>query len=134
MAYDAFNTGVPTTGGSPTPTRQETIDAIRKNLMALRDSIVMTGLLQGFNYSYTTGTAEQPTTVLYKRGTEWIKLVITWGTTGDEDGQVTKIAFYYSSNSGGVYDNMADASGNFVVTFAYATGGFMSTTTWGSTP
>lgn len=106
----------------------------RDNIRTLRDALVAFGAVQGFNYSYTTGTADQPTTTLYKRGTEWIKSVLTWGTAGGEAGNVTKRALYYSSNSGVAYDPMADASGNYVLTLTYDGSGNCTATSWGSTP
>lgn len=134
MAYDPFRSTVPTTAGSPTPSRQATIDDARKNMMALRDILVAGGLVQGFDYSVSGGTAEEPANLFYKKGTEWIKLVLTWGTTGGEDGNVTKMALYYSSNSGGVYENMADDAGEFVLTLTYDSNGNCTSTSWGSTP
>lgn len=134
MAYTPFNSSAPTTGGSPTPTRQATIDAIRTNLMALRDVLAAGGFVQGFDYSWSGGTVDEPTNIFYKRGVEWIKVVLTWGTTGGEDGNITKMAFYYSSNSGVGYDNMADDAGEFVLTISYDANGYVNSTSWGSTP
>jgi hypothetical protein len=130
MPYTALNVTVPTVA----QTRQAAVDAMRTNIAALRDSIVATGCAQGFNYSVAGGTAEQPAQLFYKRGAEWIRADLTWGATGGELGNVTKAAFYYSSNSGGAYDPMADASGYYVVTVAYDANANPTTSTWGSTP
>jgi len=130
MAYTAFDSTKPV--GTQTGTAFAT--STRANILALRDAIAAMGSVQGFNYSYTTGTADQPTTILFKRSTEWIKLVLTWGTTGGEAGNVTKAAYYYSSNSGGAYDGMADAAGYYVMTLTYDSNGNLTATTWGSTP
>ena len=101
----------------------------KANLLALRDAIIATGLVQGFNYSASGGTAEEPAAVYFKCGTEWVKVVLTWSS-----GKVTTAAFYYSSNSGGAYDAMADASGNYVITMTYDGSDNCTATTWGSTP
>jgi hypothetical protein len=134
MAYDPFRPSVPTTAGSPTPTRQATIDDTRKNLMALRDLLVAFGMVQGFDYSVAGGSAEEPAQVFYKKGTEWVRLDLTWGTTGGEDGNVTKFAMYYSSNSGGAYDPLADDAGEYVATYTYDGSGNCTAVAWGSTP
>lgn len=140
MSYTAFDVTKPVT----TPdTRQASIDSIRTNLAALRDDLVGSGMVQGFNYAVTGGTASQPGTLWYKRSAEVVKIVLTWGTSGGEDGNVTKAAFYYASNeshasfpasTNGTYSSMVDGSGNYVCTVAYDSSGNVTTTTWGSTP
>lgn len=130
MAYTALDPTVPTVA----QTRQAAIDAARTNMQAMRDALIACGTVQGFNYSVTGGTAEQPATLLYKKGTEWVKIDLTWGNSGGSDGNVTKAAFYYSSNSGGAYDAMADDDGNYVVTLAYDASANLTTSTWGATP
>jgi hypothetical protein len=130
MTYTALDATKPTTA----QTRQAGVDSMRTNIAAVRDALIFTGFIQGFNYSVAAGTNAQPTQVLYKRSTEWIKVDITWGTTGGEDGNPKKYALYYSSNSGSAYDPMADASGNYVLTITYDANGDVSATTWGSTP
>lgn len=134
MAYNPFKPTSPTTAGSPTPTRQSTIDDTRINLMALRDLLVALGAVQGFDYTPSGGTAAQPASLLFKKGVEWIKADLTWGTTGGEEGAVLKTAYYYSSNSGGVYYPMADEAGEYVITYAYDASGYCTGYTWGSTP
>lgn len=129
MTYTALDTSKPTTA----QTRQAAVDAIRTNIVAIRDAIVSGGLVQGFNYSVVGGTAEQPAQVFLKRGAEWIRLDLTWGVSGGASGNVTKAAYYYSANSGGAYDAMADLSGNYVITLAYDASGNLITTTWGVT-
>ena len=99
----------------------------KANLLALRDALSLAGVVQGWNYSYT-GTASQPTDVIWTFGTEKIKQTHTWGT----DGSLTKVAHYYSSNTGTSYSAMADASGNFVHTFTYDGSGNLTASTWGT--
>lgn len=134
MAYEYLQPTKPTTAGSPTPTRQASIDATRQNIVALRDILVALGVVQGFDYSVSGGTAEEPAELYFKKGVEWIKVVLTWGTTGGEDGNVTKAAYYYSSNSGGAYDAMVDDGGEYVLTLTYDSNGNCTGTSWGSTP
>ena len=131
MAYTPFNAAVPTVA----QTRQAAVDAMRTNIQAMRDCLVGTGIVQGFNYSVSGGTASQPALLLYKRAAEWIKVALTWGSTGGEDGNVTKMAFYYSSDSGSNYYGMADVTnGYYVCTIAYDADGNVTTTAWGLTP
>ena len=127
MAYAAFNATKPVVGD----TRQVAVDYMRTNLDALRDILCATGQVQGFNYSVATGTNAKPTQVLFKRSAEWIKVDLTY----DGNDLVTKVAFYYSSNSGGAYDPMADVTnGYYVLTITYDGNFDVSATTWGSTP
>lgn len=130
MAYTPIDISKPTTA----QTRQAAIDDIRTNVVALRDAAAASGLLQGFNYSVSGGTAEQPAQIFQKRGAEWVRIDLTWGASGGAAGNVTKTAYYYSSNSGGAYDPMADLYGNYVATMAYDASGNLLTITWGSTP
>lgn len=131
MAYDAYDVAKP---DAATQNGANFGEATRDNLRTLRDILAAGGLVQGFNYSVTGGTASQPATLLLKRSTEWIKVDLTWGSSGGSDGNVTKMAFYYSSNSGGAYDGMADLSGYYVLTLTYDASGNLTSTTWGATP
>ena len=124
MAYTAFDKTKP----DATSQAGSAFGASAKaNLLALRDALVLGGVVQGWNYSYT-GTASEPTDVVWTFGTEKIKQTHTWGT----DGSLTKVAHYYSANTGTSYDNMADASGNFVCSFSYDGSGNLTSTTWGT--
>ena len=97
------------------------INNTRENLMALRDAVVA-GALKGWNFS-KTGTAE-PTEILYSKGTERVRLTITWGTTGGADGNPTVVIYAYSANSGGLYDTIGTN------TLAYDSSGNLVTETW----
>lgn len=90
------------------------INNTRENLMALRDGLVA-GALVDWDLTVTVGggTAEEPDEIIYKNGTEWIRLDITWGTTGGEDGNPTVIVYAYSANSGGLYDTMGTWTGTY---------------------
>ena len=123
MAYTAFDKSKP---DATTQAGTAFGASTKSNLLALRDSAVAS-TMQGWNYSYT-GTADQPTTVVWSNGTERVQESYTWGT----DGTVTKVAYRYSSNSGTAYDAMADASGYFVHTFTYDGSGNLTASSWGT--
>lgn len=115
MAYTAFNPAKPdaaTDNGTVFATNA------RNNFKALRDADFVGGD-SGWTYSYTTGTASEPTTMLWTKGTEIIRIQATWGSTGGDNGNVTSATLSYSSNSGGLYDTIEtrtmtyDGSGNF---------------------
>ena len=101
------------------------INNTRENLMAVRDAVVM-GVLVDFNMDITIGggSAAEPDEIIYKNGVEWIRLQVTWGTTGGDDGQPTVIVYAYSANSGGLYDTIGTA------TMTYGSGGEMTDITW----
>lgn len=126
MAYTALDTSKP---DAATQAGTAFGSSARSNLVAIRDCIAAMGMAQGFDYSTSGGTAAEPAQLYFKRSTEWIKVVLTWS-----GGNVTKAAFYYSSNSGGLYDGMADAGGKYVLTLTYDGSGNCTATSWGSTP
>ena len=115
MAYLPFTSDKPVI----TDTGGQVIDRTRENLMALRDAIQV-GSLVGWTLTNTdiTGPAAEPTQIIYKKSTEWLRLQITWGTTGGDDGNPKTIVYAYSANSGGLYDTIGtatmtyDSSGN----------------------
>jgi len=129
MAYDPFTDGKPVA----TDTGLQAIDYMRENLMALRDAVTA-GAMPGWNYAPSGGTNDEPAQIVYSKGTERVRGSLTWGTTGGEDGNVTKVVWEYSSNSGTLYEAMDDASGNYVENIAYNTDGTIASITWGSTP
>lgn len=90
------------------------INNTRQNLMALRDGIVA-GALKDWDMT-KTGTTE-PTEILYSKGTERVRLTITWTS-----GNPTTIVYAYSSNSGGLYDTIG------TLTLAYTSGDLVSET------
>jgi hypothetical protein len=95
----------------------------RENLLAIRDAVCL-GVMPGFNFSTSGGTASQPGTIYFKKSTEWLKIVLTWGTVGGENGNVTVAVYSYSSNSGGAYDTIGTE------TNTYDTDGNCTATTW----
>ena len=130
MTYTAFDPALP---DAASQNGTAFAGSTRANLVAMRDMLVAMGGMPGFNYSVTGGTAEQPASLLYKRSTEWIKVDLTWGTTGGADGNVTKAAYYYSSNSGGAYDGIVDGAGYYVQAMSYDASGNLTSTTWSAT-
>lgn len=106
-------------------TGAEVIDDTRQNLMALRDAVVA-GALLDWDCTVTVGggTAEEPDEIIYKNGVEWLRLDITWGTTGGEDGNPTVIVYAYSANSGGLYDTIG------TLTHTYNANGTVTATAW----
>jgi hypothetical protein len=134
MAYTAYVSTLP---NPATQTGTTFGQSTRDNIRAMRDVLAATGMLQGFDYTYTTGTAESPTTMYYTRNAsdESIKIVLVWTS-----GNVTKMSFYYASNEtgrpgstpNGTYDPMADAGGFYVCTLTYDGSGNCTATAWGT--
>lgn len=120
MAYTPFTATSP---DAATQNGTQFAQAIRYNQAALRDAIV-TGSMPGFNYSVSGGTAEQPAIIYFKKSTDWIRVTLTWGTTGGADGNVTVAVLAYSANSGGAYDTIATQ------TITYDANGNVTATTW----
>lgn len=119
MTYTAFDPSKPTTA----QTRQAAIDSIRYNLLASRDAVI-TGAFAGWNYSVSGGTADQPGTTFRKNGTEWLRAVLSWGTSGGGNGNVTQAVYAYSLNSGTAWDTI----GTLAIT--YDGDGNITETTW----
>lgn len=99
----------------------------KRNLQALRDCIAALGGVQGWDMTPSGGTAEEPTTITYAKGTERIKVTLTWTS-----GNVTKERYEYSSNSGSSYDNMVDENGEAYRNITYDGSGNCSGWTWGT--
>ncbi|CAH1387013.1 hypothetical protein [Candidatus Nitrotoga sp. M5] len=120
MTYTAFDKTLP---DATTQNGTQFAQAIRDNQAALRDAIVV-GALKGWNFSKSGGTDEQPATILYKNSTQWLKIALTWGTTGGEAGNVTVAVYSYSSNSGVAYDTIGTK------TITWDAAGLITATTW----
>ena len=104
------------------------INNTRENLMALRDALVC-GALKGWNMTQTVGagSTDEPDELLYSNNsnTEALKLDITWGTTGGEDGNPTVIVYSYSTDDFGASN---EAIGTLTMT--YNSNGTMTASTW----
>lgn len=117
MAYTPFEPDTPVIADDG----DVVINNTRENLMALRDAVV-TGALVGWAMAATGGTAEEPAQIQYTRTApaEWLRLAITWGTSGGADGSPTSIVYSYSgiseadlvNNVIGTWGGTYDASGN----------------------
>jgi hypothetical protein len=57
----------------------------------------------GWEMTPAGGTAEQPAVLTYTNGALRIKAVLTWGTSGGEDGNVTRAVYSWSQDSGTTY-------------------------------
>lgn len=90
------------------------INNTRENLMATRDAVVA-GVMPGWDFTRIVGggSDEEPDSITYKNGVEWIRLTITWGTTGGDDGNPTVIVYEYSANSGGLYHPMGTLTNTY---------------------
>lgn len=120
MAYTAFD------GSKPDPTTQGITaysQAIRDNEQALRDAVVA-GAMAGWDMAQSGGTAEQPASIFFTKSAEIVKLELTWGSSGGENGNVTQIVLKYSSNGGGAYDTIGTA------TFTYDSNAYCTAITW----
>lgn len=118
MAYTPFDKDAP----DGTDDGSTTLQRLRDNMKALRDACLMGGGFFGWPCAITGGTAEQPTTFIYSSGTERVKAVLTWGTTGGGNGNPTQAVYSYSADSGSTYATIGtktityDASGNVTAT------------------
>lgn len=104
------------------------INNTRENLMALRDAVVA-GALVGWNLTLTVGggSDEEPDEILYSNdsNTEALKLDITWGTTGGEDGNPTVIVYHYSTDDFGGSDETIGT-----LTNTYNSNGTLTASVW----
>ena len=99
------------------------INNTRENLMALRDAVVV-GALVGWELLSTTGPAAEPTQIIYDKGTERLKLDITWGTSGGSDGNPLTIIPAYDGDAGASYDTMG------TLTYTYDSSGNVTSVEW----
>ena len=122
MVYTKFTPDKPVIAD----TGAEVIDYTRDNLMALRDAIVA-GALVNWDMAASGGTAAEPAQLLYSNNsnTEAIKLLITWGTTGGEDGNPTSIVYRYSSDDFSTVDDIIGTWGG-----TYDANGNLTAETW----
>ena len=118
MAYTFFNENTP---DASTQSITEICDSTRENLAALRDAIITTGLVYGWDSeSQDTGEVTPPADptksdqIMYDKGTERVRVSMTW--TGD---LVTVMLLEYSDNAGTDWDAIGtvtityDGSDNF---------------------
>lgn len=126
MVYTKFNNGKPDIADNGATV----IDNTRDNLEALRDAIVAGALVDwNMDINVGAGSAAEPDEIIYKNGTQWIRLDITWGTSGGADGSPTVIVYDYSANSGVLYETIGTATMTYDNT-AGPTFGALTDITW----
>ena len=107
MTYTAFDPALP---DASSQNGTQFAQATRDNMKALRDASIMGGGFFGWPCAISGGTAERPTTFVYGttplNGVERVKAVVTWGTSGGEDGNPTQVVYSYSSDSGSSYSTI----------------------------
>ena len=130
-AWSYFRKAKPVTSD----TRQQGFDFIKNNGVALWAMLGGAGLAPGWNMAAAGGTASQPATLTFTYDTTIkVRITLTWGTTGGEDGNVTKAVYEWSDDSGASYDALDDEDGNYVQTITYDGDANVTATTWGATP
>ena len=115
---------------------------VSPTILALRNSLVVTGTLPGFDYRPTGGTAGQPQYMWFNRLSEVVLIVLEWGTSGGANGNVTRALFYYAANEShpswpalqnGTYNGMYDAAGKYICNITYDTNGDVISVGWSAT-
>lgn len=96
MAYTLFD---PTKPDAATQNGTAFAASARTNASAVRDACILGGGFPGFNMAAAGGTASEPATLTYSKGTERVRASLTWSS-----GNVTVALYEYSSNSGGLYE------------------------------
>ena len=118
MAYTDFTITAP----AATQTPGAALTSARENLLAMRDALIGgAGLFPGWNCQAQNANGTSPPTdptkpaqYLWSKGTERIKMALTWGTTGGAADQVTRVVISYSADSGATYDIIkGDTSGGY---------------------
>lgn len=120
MTYTAFDKSKP---DGATQNGTQAMQSIRDNLAAIRDGVIL-GAYPGWDFSKSGGTAEQPAIIYFKKSTDWLKVALTWGTTGGEDGNVTVAVYSFSANSGSSWDVIGTE------TITWDVNGLVTATTW----
>lgn len=129
MAYLDY---VPTTPDPTTQTPGQAFTSDRNNQLALRDALIGgAGYMPGWscyaentNGSRPPSPADMPPQLLFSKGTERLKCVLTW--TGSN---VTRIVVSYSANSGTSYDVIKGGTTNGFLNLTYdASDNFLSAT------
>lgn len=119
MAYTAFDNSNP----SPTQTGTNFANSAKANLLALRDAVVM-GAMAGWACVPSGADLAKPTTIKYNRGTsEYLRLSLTWGTTGGAAGKVTGVVYAYSTDDA-TYDTIGTR------TITYSAEGYFTGASW----
>lgn len=115
MTYSAFDSTLP---DAATQNGTQFAQSTRDNLKAMRDACVMGGGFFGWAMAATGGTPAEPQYLTYSKGTERVRVTLTWSS-----GNVTSALYAYSSNSGSSYDTI----GTKTITYS---SGYVTGTTW----
>lgn len=116
MAYTEFDKAAP---DASTQNGTQVFQSTLNNLKAIRDACAMGFGFPGWSGT-PTGTAPEYTEWLFSDGgTERIKAVLTWTS-----GNVTRVVYSYSSNSGGAYDQIGQLD------ITYNGDGYVTGTAW----
>jgi hypothetical protein len=134
MTYTVFDQTAP----EPTQGGAEVLTSTRENLIAVRDAIIADGFFPGWDMetqdsdgSAPPTTPEQPDQVVFFKDSELIKLSLTWGTAGGEEGNVTQIVAEYSADAGALFEPMgATGYPNGTLTISYDANGVPLSHTW----
>jgi hypothetical protein len=121
MAYAQFD---PTKPDAATQNGTAFAQSARDNLKVIRDAAIMGGGFYGWNMAASGGTADQPATITYSKGSERVRAALTWGTAGGQAGSVTVAVYSYSSNSGTSWDAIGTK------TITYDSTGNVTSTSW----
>lgn len=120
MSYTQFAYAEPNT----TQTRQDSIDSIRNNLLALRDAVAL-GYVPGWDmtpgdssntatatFTATMANPAEPQIIKYENGTEEILLWITWTSNAP-----SVIKYYYSPDNSSGYPANRELIGQENITY-----------------
>jgi hypothetical protein len=136
MPYTDYSPTHPVSSGASLGTLMTNV---RTNLLAMRDAIIAgTGWFPGWNMAaYDSGDttppasdADKPAYLVYSKGTERVKLTITWGISGATDGWPTRLVASYSSNSGTDYDVIKGGATNGYFDITYDASGYVTSAAW----
>jgi hypothetical protein len=122
VSYTVFDSSKP----ASTQTGPQFAGSANANDCALEDMVGI-ALMQGFTFSQSGGSAEEPTTLLFTNGARILKLALTWS-----GGYVSTMTPSLSTNSGVSYDTIGsaatltyDGSGNLTASSSGSLGGFV---------
>lgn len=136
----AYTTGRPTDAALGTAYAQST----RDNFEALRQAMVIGGLVPGYDFSHNGTTSATPGEFYYReqlavvtaenvitglsRQATWFRITNTWSS-----GVLTKQMLEISTNAGSSYSNWTDLAGNYFVNYDYSSGKIVPFITWSTT-
>ena len=136
----AYTTGRPTDAALGTAYAQST----RDNFEAIRQAMVIGGLVPGYDFSHNGTTSATPGEFYYReqsavvtaenvitglsRQATWFRITNTWSS-----GVLTKQMLEISTNAGSSYSNWTDLAGNYFINYDYSSGKIVPFITWSTT-